>query len=276
MHWAYRTLRTEYFIYIGYFGAYPDFSQTRWTYKPRKHWLLQMPLSSPSYISNSPSFSPSDKEAWGFCILCCLICTEGKSCLFSSMQHLWFKILLTTFCCSWAAGYLSPLSEQTRKEQCRRFAGWGTCSSFHPTNKQRGGDGEERDRSSQNFLYQNWLTQEWSFLWGNLHKWGVKRALATLSVVRAPPCGGTSAFLCIHSCGYLSMLYTVIFHSLQFVYFLTVFSNTDWLFSLSFYLTPLIPLPPLLLILILPPTLFQLSFSWLHFSCNSLLLFLLS
>lgn len=120
-------------------------------------------LSPPLLISPSLSFflSPSDKEAWGFCILRCLICTEGRSCLFSSMQHLRFKILLTTFCCSWAAGYLSPLSEQTRKEQCRRYAGRGTCSSFHPTNKQKGREG---DKSSQPFSLSELVnTTLWDF-----------------------------------------------------------------------------------------------------------------
>lgn len=114
MHSCYRTLRIKYPMCSGNDGISPDCNKTMWKYKPRKHWLLQMSLSPCPYTQLSLSLF--DKKAWGFCILCCLICTKGSSCLFSSMQHLWFKILLTTFRCSWAASYLSSQSEQTRKE----------------------------------------------------------------------------------------------------------------------------------------------------------------
>lgn len=37
-------------VYIGNNGLGPDCNKTQWKDQPRKHWLLQMPLSSPSHI----------------------------------------------------------------------------------------------------------------------------------------------------------------------------------------------------------------------------------
>lgn len=109
-------------------------------------------------LSQSPplpqiSLPQPDRRAWGFCSLCCMICTEGRSCLFSSMQHLWFEILLTTLCCSRAAGLsVSPERTWPKEKEQRRAACRPVDPRFFfvPLEHQKMGRG-----GGQPFLYQH-------------------------------------------------------------------------------------------------------------------------
>lgn len=122
-----------------------------------------------------------------------MICTEGRSCLFSSVQHFCFEILLTTSRRSRAAGLsLSPVSEHDRQRRGKKSTAVGspggsrTLAGSHP-HVSRGADGRGASSLSTAALRASLL---WPFLSNEgtaagERRWGQPGALSELHLVAA-------------------------------------------------------------------------------------------